>query len=53
MEEVYYFEIDEFKMDLNAYLNFHTGATVTAMCPVCKEHMGFTSGIYVTIKKEE
>jgi hypothetical protein len=53
MSEVRYFKIDNFERDLTEYLKCCSAWYVTAMCPVCTPgDGGFTSGIYVTVKRE-
>ena len=49
---VLYFDIKNFQTELNDYLKDYSAFYVTAMCPVCREHLGFTSGIYVTVRSE-
>jgi hypothetical protein len=52
MSSVLYFDIKEFEDGLSDYLKNCSAFYVTAMCPVCREHLGFTSGIYVTVRSE-
>jgi len=52
MTKLLYFDIKNFDNELSNYLKFYSAVYVTAMCPVCKEHMGFTSGIYVTVRSD-
>jgi hypothetical protein len=52
MTKLLYFDIKNFDNELSTYLKNYSTVYVTAMCPVCREHLGFTSGIYVTVKGE-
>jgi hypothetical protein len=50
MTKLLYFNIENFDNELSNYLKFYSAVYVTAMCPVCLNVAGYTSGIYVTVK---